>query len=313
MPDILVLDGATVERLLDLDALSAALRDALMELSAGRASVPPRNAAFSSAGLLAAMPGYLPGAGMAVKLVTVFDENGKLGLHSHQALIMLFDPETGVGLAMMDGTYITAVRTAGAAAVAAVALARPESTTLAILGSGVQARTHLDAFTRCFDLAEIRVAARNLVGAQEVADSRPVGRVCASFEEAVRGADIVCCCTNAMEPILRREWLAPGSHVSSVGRGAELDAETVAAGTVFVEWLGAVTNPPTAGAAELQGIDPATVTEVGAVLAKTARGRVSPEQITVYKSTGHAVEDAAAAALVYARALSEQVGARVRL
>jgi ornithine cyclodeaminase/alanine dehydrogenase-like protein (mu-crystallin family) len=126
----------------------------------------------------------------------------------------------------------------------------------------------------------------------------------------VRGADIVACCTDAREPILRREWLKPGAHVSSVGGtfGPELDPETVAAGRVFVEWRGAATNAPPAGAAELQGIDAATLTEVGEVLAGTRPGRTSRDEITVYKSTGHAVEDAAAARLVYDRARAEGVG-----
>jgi len=313
MPEILVLDAATVRRLLDFDALTDALRHGLIELSSERASVPPRNAAFSGAGLLAAMPGYLPGAGLAVKLVSVFDGNGTQGLPSHQAVILMFDPETGSPMAIMDGTYITAVRTAGAAAVAGLALARPNSTSLAILGAGVQAEAHLAAFSRSFNLTEVRVAARNADHSAALAHQSSVAGVRKSFEEAVRGADIVCCCTNADSPIIRREWLAPGTHVSSVGRGAELDPGTVGAGSVFVEWRGAVTSPPPAGAVELQGLDPAAVIEIGKVLAGTAPGRMSPDQITVYKSTGHAVEDAAAAALVYARARAENAGVTVTL
>jgi ornithine cyclodeaminase/alanine dehydrogenase-like protein (mu-crystallin family) len=129
-----------------------------------------------------------------------------------------------------------------------------------------------------------------------------------SFEEAVRGADVVCCCTDAGEPVIRFGWLSPGAHVSSVGTGFELDPETVARGSVFVEWRGAVENPPPAGARELQGLDPAPITEVGEVLSGAHPGRRSDDEITVYKSTGHAVEDAAAASLVYQRARTRGVG-----
>jgi len=131
----------------------------------------------------------------------------------------------------------------------------------------------------------------------------------------VRGADVVACCTDAREPILLREWLQPGTHVSAVGGtfGPELDAETVRACSVFVEWRGAVTSPPPAGAHELQGLDPATVTEVGEVIAGTKPGRRSPDEMTLYKSTGIAVEDAATAGLVYARAVREGAGTRLPL
>lgn len=313
MSDLLVLDQAEVRRLLDLDALIDALRAAFIELSSGRASVPARNAAFTGAGLLAAMPGYLPGTALAVKLVTVFDENRRQDLPSHQALILLFDPETGAPQALLEGAYITAVRTAGASAVAALALARPESRTLAILGAGVQARTHLEAFTRCFRLEGVRIAARTRESAEGLAAKSSIAAVSSCFEDAVRGADIVCCCTNAGSPVMERGWLSPGAHVGSVGRGAELDPATVLSGAVFVEWAGAASNPPPAGAVELQALSPAAFCEIGNVLSGSAPGRTSREQITVYKSTGHAVEDAAAAALVYRRALAERVGPRIQV
>jgi ornithine cyclodeaminase/alanine dehydrogenase-like protein (mu-crystallin family) len=139
--------------------------------------------------------------------------------------------------------------------------------------------------------------------------------VARSFEEAVRGADVVACCTDAREPVIRREWLKPGTHVSSVGGtfGPELDRETVAGASVFVEWRGAALNPPPAGAHELQGLDAEKLTEVGEVLAGTRPGRTSAAEITVYKSTGHAVEDAASARLVYDRARAQGVGITLEL
>jgi ornithine cyclodeaminase/alanine dehydrogenase-like protein (mu-crystallin family) len=136
-----------------------------------------------------------------------------------------------------------------------------------------------------------------------------------SFEEAVAGADVVACCTDAREPVLEAAWLAPGAHVSSVGGtfGPELDPAVIRAGRVFVEWRGAVTSPPPAGAHDLQGLDPAAVTEIGEVLSGARPGRTSPGELTVYKSTGHAVEDAAAAALVYRRARETGTGVTVTI
>jgi len=302
--------------LLDIDSMLDALGKALVVYSSGIASVPPRaGARVGDRGILGAMPGYVPGIALEVKLVSVFPANHDHGLPSHQGLIMVFDEDTGTPLAVMDGTYITAIRTGGTAAVAARALARDDASVLAILGAGVQGGSHLETFPRVRDFKEIRLASRNPVHARALAARHPNVRVVQSFEEAVRGADVVACCTDAREPILRREWLKPGAHVGSVGGtwGPELDAETISAGRVFVEWRGAATNPPPAGAAELQGLDASTLTEVGEVLAGTKPGRTSAHEITIYKSTGHAVEDAAAARLVYDRAKAEGAGVSLEL
>ena len=311
MGELLYLSRADVERLLDIDAMLDALARALVILSSGITSVPPRTAArIPDLGLMGVMAGYVPGVALEVKLVSFFPANDSRGLPSHQALIALFDESDGAPLALMDGTYITAIRTGGAAAVAARALARNDAKVLAILGAGVQGGSHLETFTRVRDFKEIRVASRDRAKAAALAARDSRASVATSFEEAVRGADVVACCTDAREPVIRREWLAPGVHVSSVGGtfGPELDSETVAAGKIFVEWRGAALNPPPAGAHELQGLDADKITEVGEVLAGTRPGRTSAHDITVYKSTGHAVEDAATARLVYDRARAEGAG-----
>jgi len=313
--ELLYLSRSEVERLLDVDAMLDALAAALVIYSSGKASVPPRTAVRLDAGLLGVMPGHVPGVALETKLVSVFPGNEEHGLPSHQALIALFDENTGAPQALMDGTYITAIRTGGTAAVAARVLARRDAAVLAILGAGVQGWSHLRTFPRVRDFKEIRVASRNADRARDLAAQDPRARDVASFEEAVRGADVVACCTDAREPILQSGWLKAGAHVSSVGGtfGPELDAATVAASRVFVEWRGAVTNPPPAGAHELQGMDPSTVTEVGEVLAGTKPGRVGDDEITLYKSTGHAVEDAATARLVYDRARESGAGTRLEL
>ena len=310
---MLVLSRAEVRRLLDLDQLLDALERAFVELSAGRASVPPRVAAQTERGLLAAMPGYADGI-LETKLVSVFAGNHEVGLPSHQATIALFDDQTGKPLALMDGTEITAVRTGASSAVATRTLARPDARVLTVLGAGVQARSHVDAVARVRELAEVRVASRRPEHARALA-SEVGGRACTTFDEAVDGADIVCVCTDAGRPVFHAEWLAPGMHVTSVGasrEGPEVDPAVMGRGLLVVESRVAF-EPYPAGAHELQNLDPEAAAELGEILAGTREGRSSPEQITVYKSMGHAVEDAAAAGLVYRRALEDGVGTEVEV
>ncbi len=309
---LLYLSRAEVEGLLEIDAMLDALARALVVYSSGVASIPPRaGARVADRGILGAMPGYVPDVALEVKLVSVFPANHDLGIPSHQGLIALFDENDGTPLALMDGTYITAIRTGGTAAVAARTLAVEDARVLAILGAGVQGHSHLETFPRVREFSEIRIASRDPKHAAELAERHPLARPVASFEDAVRGADVVACCTDAREPVLKREWLKAGAHVSSVGGtwGPEVDGETVAASHVFVEWRGAATNPPPAGSIELQGVDPQSITEVGEVLAGTRPGRESGREITLYKSTGFAVEDAATARLVYDAARARGAGA----
>ena len=233
---------------------------------------------------------------------------------SHQATIALFDDRTGQPLALMDGTEITAVRTGAASAVATRALARPDARVLAVLGAGVQGHSHVDAVTRVRAFDEVRIGSRNADQAGALA-AEVGGVACASFEEALDGADVVCACTDAGQPIFPADWLAPGMHVTSVGAsrdGPELDPGVMSRGLLAVESRVAF-EPYPAGAHELQGLDPNAAVELGEILAGTHEGRSSSEQITVYKSTGHAAEDAAAAGLVYRRALQEEAGTEVEL
>ena len=310
---MLVLTRAEVEELLDLDELVGALARAHEELSAGRVSMPARIGALADAGLLGAMPAYLPSAGLGCKLVTVFP--GNVDRDSHQAAILLFDPENGSPLALLDGTYITATRTAAAAALAARFLARDDAGVLAILGTGVQARSHARAFARVRDWSEIRVGGRDPAKVRELADE--IGATpAASFEEAVRGADVVAATTHSAEPVVRAEWIGPGTHVSSVGyntEGSELDAALVRTATVVVESRESSFAPPPGGASELAGLDPGSVCELGELVSGARRGRATPIEITLYKSVGVAVQDLAAAALVLDAARARHVGLEIQL
>jgi ornithine cyclodeaminase/alanine dehydrogenase-like protein (mu-crystallin family) len=311
---MLVLTRTEVEELLDLDALFEALALAHVELSAGAVSMPPRVAAWAGdTGLLGAMPAYLPSAGLGCKLVSLFP--GNVDRTTHQAAIMLFDPANGTPVVLMDGTYVTETRTAVAAALAARLLAREDARVLAILGTGVQAGSHARAFAGIRDWDEIRIAGRDPAKAQELADE--IGAVAAgSFEEAVRGADVVAATTHAQEPVVRLEWLSPGTHVSSVGSppsGSELDPAIVREATLVVETRAALLPPP-AGAAELQGLDPSAVhAELGELVSGDKSGRTSPTETTLYKSVGVAVQDLAAAALVLAAAEEQGTGLEIEL
>jgi ornithine cyclodeaminase/alanine dehydrogenase-like protein (mu-crystallin family) len=315
---VILLSQAEVRELLDLDALVDALAAAHRDLSKGKASMPPRIAALvqEHEGLLGVMPSYLPSAGLACKLVTLFPHNRDR--ETHQAVICVFDPENGTPLALMDGTFITATRTAAGSALATRLLARQDAKVLALIGTGVQARSHARALPRVREFSDVRVVGRERAKAEALAaEIGPQARAVDSYEEAVRGADVVAATTHAREPVVRREWLSPGTHVNSVGlnpAGRELDAETVADALLVVESRESALAPPPAGAPELVGVDPAAVhAELGELVAGTKPGRTSPEQITLYKSVGVAVQDAAAAALVLAAARERSVGQEIEL
>lgn len=308
--DILILKEGEVRQLLDLNDLLDALAEGFKALTSGQVIAPPRNEVMAPAGFLLSMPCYLSGHSIAVKLVSVFQGNHRFGIPGHQALICLFDPETGSTCAVMDGTYITAIRTAGGAALSARLLARENASTLAIIGAGVQAVSHLKVLPLVRNFKEIRIASLHFSHAQRVAALDLRATAVESFEQAVRGADIVCLCTTSSQAVVREEWLAKGVHITSVGYkppGGELSREIVKKGRLFVETRLAF-EPTPVGCDELQGVDPEAGTELGEVLLEVRPGRQSDDELTVYKSMGHAIEDMVAADLVYKRARKEGIG-----
>jgi ornithine cyclodeaminase len=315
---MIFLNEAEVRELLDLDQLVDALAAAHRDLSAGEASMPPRIAALvqQQEGLLGVMPSYLPSAGLACKLVTLFPKNRDR--HTHQAVIAVFDPENGTPLALMDGRYITATRTAAGSALATRLLAREDSKVLAILGTGVQARSHAKALPRVRDFEAIRIAGRERANAEALASEiGAAAHAVDSYEEAIRGADVIAAATHSSEPIVRREWLSSGVHVNSVGlnpSGREVDEQTVADALLVVESRDSALASPPAGAPELVGVNRGRVhAELGELVAGTRPGRSSRDEITLYKSVGVAVQDAAAAALVLAAARQRSVGQEIEL
>jgi len=307
---LLLLSQEDVERLLDAATMLNVLEQGFADLSQGKVVAPGRDGVATDGGFLLAMPGWLPGAPIGVKLVAAFHGNPERGLPGHQALICLFDPDTGTPLAVMDGAHVTAFRTAGGAVLSARMLARPDACTLAIIGGGVQGVAHAQLMPLVRDVRQIRVWSRSRKSADRIAATVDHAQVFDDAEDAVRGADIICLCTTAQEPPVRAEWVAPGAHVTSVGYhppGGELDLALVARGSLFIESREAF-KPPPVGCWELQDLDPASGTELGEVILGAHPGRRSPDEITIYKSMGHAMEDVVTAALVYEAALAEGVG-----
>src|SRR2546430_13244825 len=312
--DILMLNETEVQRLLDPGALLDALAESFRALSSGLVDAPKRiGVSVPNTGFLLAMPAYQQSQAITVKLVSVFHGNKQLGIPTHQALICLFDPQTGTPLSFMDGTSITALRTAGAAALSTRLLARTNTHVLAIVGAGVEGHAHLKMLPHVRPFSEIRIASRHFAHAEQLAATDARAQAVETAEEAVRGADVVCLCTNAGEPVVRLDWLAPGMHVTSVGYappGGELDPRVIAQGRLFVETRLAF-EPPPVGCGELVGLDPSVGTELGEVLRGRSLGRQSTDELTVYKAMGHACEDMAAASLVYQRAKQDGAGRTV--
>jgi alanine dehydrogenase len=290
------LDEEKVRSLLRMEELVPVMANALRDLSAGKVVQPLRQVLPISEhqGFFGVMPAY--GGALGAKLVTFFPDNQ--GLPTHHAVIVLFRPETGEPLVTMDGRLITEMRTAAVSAVATELLARRDAGVLAILGSGVQARSHLEALRIVRQFREVRVWSPR--HAAEFAREHGV-TASGSAEEAVRGADVIVVATAATAPILKGEWLSPGAHINAVGatrpNWRELDDEVLVRAKLFVE------SREAAGKESGDVIAARSVfAELGEVIAGSKSGRESDDEITLYKSVGVAVEDIAAADLVYRRA-----------
>ena len=327
---MLVLSRAEVERLIDPDRLREAVAKAMADLSAGKASMPARIAAIvpERDALLAAMPAYLPSSGaLTTKLVSLFPKN--TDRPTHQAVIVVFDAEYGTPLALLDGEAITAARTAAASALSTDLLARRDAQVLAVIGTGVQARAHLRAVPRVREFREVRIAGRHgdkaMALLKEVREWLPRAelRMNTSYAQTEAGADVVCATTHSAEPVVRREWLSAGAHVTSVGyntAGREVDGATFRDALVVVESRAATLAPPPAGSNDIaMAIAEGAMTrdhvhaELGELVSGTRPGRTDRDQITLYKSVGVAVQDAAAAAMVLDAARSAGVGRTVDL
>jgi alanine dehydrogenase len=326
---MLILSCTEVESLLDLDRLVDAVAAAMVDLSAARASAPSRVAAVVADrhAMLAAMPAFLPSSGaLATKLVSLFPEN--TDRPTHQAIICCFDPANGAPLAIMDGTYVTAARTAAGSALATRLLAREGARVVSVIGTGVQAHSHARALARLPGVLDVQIAGRDhgrakaLVG--DLVEAGIAATALPSVEDAVRTADVVCAATHAAEPVVRRGLLRPGMHVNSVGYNTagqgEVDVETIRDALVVVESRSAALAAPPAGALELgRAIQSGAIdadhihAEIGEIVAGDRPGRTDDRQVTLYKSVGVAVQDAAAAGLILEAARARGAGTELEL
>jgi ornithine cyclodeaminase/alanine dehydrogenase-like protein (mu-crystallin family) len=285
------LDEATVRRLLRVEDLIPAMRRTLAEFSAGQWKQPLRGVLAQHGGFFGIMPAA--GESMGIKMVTFYPGNAGTSLPTHMAIIALFDPKTGEPLALMDGRYITEMRTAAVSAVATDALAAPDAKILALLGVGVQGRAHLEVLQHVRRFDEVRVWSRTRERSERFADEHRAEAM--SLEDAVRCADVIVTATSAREPILKGAWIKAGAHVNAVGASRpdwrELDDAAMANVVVVDSYEGARNE---AGDVILSGITP--FAELGEVL--NGAKRVDPNLTTIFKSLGMAVEDVAAAKLI---------------
>jgi ornithine cyclodeaminase/alanine dehydrogenase-like protein (mu-crystallin family) len=320
---VLILGHHDVLAALAPDDCAEAMAEVLAAHARGQALMPLRSMVqFSgAAGFMATMPAWRGGQDpvFSLKSLCVMPGNPARGLDSHQGTVTLFDGATGVPSAILDASAVTAVRTAAVSAVATRVLAREDARVLAILGAGVQARAHLTALRPVRAFAEVRLFAPNEAHARAVAGENAT--VAASAEEAVRGADVVVTATNSSEPVMRREWLAPGAHVNAVGMSTstarELDMDTVVACALFCDSRESLRNE--AGEYRLAVQEGAIPGEehvrasLGEVLAGLAPGRTDAGELTVFRSLGLAVEDLAAAEHACAAARRLGLGVEVEL
>jgi ornithine cyclodeaminase/alanine dehydrogenase-like protein (mu-crystallin family) len=318
---LLVLSAADVHALLDPAECAEAMRSALIALQAGAAQQPLRTVVRpdGAAGLAALMPSYLADTARRVyglKAICVTPANPAAGLDAHQGVVLVSSGETGEPLALLNASAVTEIRTAAVSVVASELLAREDADVLAIIGAGVQARAHALALARWRAPAEIRIAGRDRERAERLAVLlrgliRGPVRVCATAREAVAGAGIVVTATSSPDPVLLGEWLEPGMHVNAVGACQpgvrELDSAAMAAGVLFADSRESMlAESGDYGLAAADGaVSPARIrAELGEVLTGASPGRESPDEITIFESLGLAIEDLAAAACAYDRAVA---------
>jgi ornithine cyclodeaminase len=325
---VLIINQAEVNRLLPMHECIEVMAAALLALSRGDALQPLRSVLWlpERVGALGLMPSFLGDIGsFGLKAASIFPGNHGTEYDSHQGAVLLFEARHGRLLAIMDASAITAIRTAAVSAVATRALAQEDAGDLAILGSGIQARSHLQAMQLARSLRRVRVWSRDFSHAQSFAEreSAQLGlRVEAlpAAQEAVAGADLICTTTAARQPVLMGAWIAPGAHVNAVGSSVaftrELDTAAVVNARLYVDCLESTLHeagdflfPRQEGAIDNSHIQG----EIGAVLLGRVPARQSARDITLFKSLGLAVEDLAAAHHVYAKALVQGCGQAVEL
>jgi len=325
---VLILSHHEVKELLSMDECIEVQTRALTALAEGNVHQPLRSAVVApgAGGILGLMPSYISGPGRklyGLKSVCVYPGNSALGRDIHQGAVLMFSGETGELLAVMDASAITAIRTAAVSAVATRLLAREDAGDLAIIGAGVQARVHFEAMPLVRKIRRARVASRSLDSAKKFAAEMSTRsgleiEAVASVETAIKDADLIVTATTSREPILRREWVAPGAHFNVVGSSVrttrEIDTATMAAASLFVDRRESTLNESGdyLKAAKDGAIGPEHIkAEIGEVLTGTMPGRASADEITLFKSLGLGIEDLASAEYLYDKASRLGAGSRI--
>jgi ornithine cyclodeaminase/alanine dehydrogenase-like protein (mu-crystallin family) len=322
--ELRILRRAEIKSLLPMAACIELMQRTMIAVSAGRARIPLRSVMPVANGMMGSMPGALDDPScFGVKLLSLFPGNPAAGLSSHLGLVLLFEPEHGRPVAMLDAAEITAIRTAAASGLATRLLAREDAADLAILGAGEQAESHLEAMLAVRPIRRVRVWSRNPAHAEAFAAAQaarwrlPV-EPAASPQAAVAGAELICTVTAAREPILKGEWLAPGAHLNAVGASrpdaAEIDTAAVVRSRFFVDYR--VSTEAEAGEYRRALADGAITAdhiqaEIGEVASGAKPGRQGEGEITLYKSLGIAAQDLAAAHYLLDAARAAGVGQTV--
>jgi ornithine cyclodeaminase/alanine dehydrogenase-like protein (mu-crystallin family) len=317
---IIVLASHHVRELLTYRECADVMREALAGLARGRIQQPLRTVVKlrHAGGFMGLMPAYSPEDGYGLKALVITPGNPAIGKDAHQGGVLLFDPATGEPVALVNASAVTEVRTAAVSAVATDLLASSGAAELAIVGTGVQGRAHALAIAATRPLTGVRLVGRDPARTRAVAAelsaqlSVPVSS-CGAVSEAVAGAGIVVTATSSRDPVLRREWLAPGTHVNAVGAclpgDREIDTATMAEAAIFADSRESVSHE--AGdflLAQGEGVINPVRAELGELLTGTAAGRASDDEITVFESLGLAAEDLAAASYLYEKARRQGIG-----
>ena len=321
---LLVLNHAEVEQLLPMPECIAVMEEALAALADGQAHQPLRSITKPAGvpGVMALMPAFRGGGDplFGLKAICVFPGNAAIGKDAHQGGVLLFSGVTGELLALVNASAITAIRTAAVSGVATKLLAREEASELAIIGAGVQARSHLAAMACVRSIRRARIASKHAEHAQQLSAEMktrfpfPIEPV-DTAADAIRGADLIVTATIAIEPVLRREWISPGAHINAIGtfspNAREIDTATMVDSSLFVDRRESAFNE--AGdyliAAREGAIGPDHIkAELGEILIGSHPGRTSRDEITIFKSLGLAIEDLAAASYVYQKARRQNSG-----
>lgn len=325
---VLIINQAEVRQLLPMDECIEVMAEALKALGRGEAILPLRPVMWlpERVGAMGLMPSYLANIqAMGLKVISIFLGNHGTEFDSHMGAVLLFEAQHGQLLSLMDASEITAIRTAAVSGLATRLLAREDANRLAILGSGVQARTHLAAMLHARDIQHVSVWSRDYDHAERFAEraARRHGiavEAMSTAQGAVENADIICTTTSSPTPVLMGEWVAAGAHINAVGSSVpstrELDTAAVVKARLFVDRRESTLNeagdflmPKREGAVtddHIQG-------EIGEILLGTVYGRQTPDEITLFKSLGLAVEDLAAANHIYKKAVAAGIGVAVEL